>query len=59
MVSERSFEVRTDGQQDIRPDIFRKSATEGRVLLEIYQEIATLEQIFQSLTSGKRTNGKP
>jgi ABC-2 type transport system ATP-binding protein len=47
-----AFEVVSEKEQDLRPDIFQLVADKGWVLLELHRDQQTLEDVFRSLTIG-------
>jgi len=50
--SAHAFEVVSEKEQDLRPDIFQLVADKGWVLLELHRDQQTLEDVFRSLTIG-------
>jgi ABC-2 type transport system ATP-binding protein len=47
-----AFELVSDRDVDLRPDVFRVAADKGWVLLELHRDAQTLEDVFRSLTIG-------
>jgi ABC-2 type transport system ATP-binding protein len=47
-----AFELVSDREVDLRPDVFRLAADKGWVLLELHRDAQTLEDVFRSLTIG-------
>ncbi len=47
-----AFEIVSDREVDLRPDVFRLAADKGWVLLELHRDAQTLEDVFRSLTIG-------
>jgi ABC-2 type transport system ATP-binding protein len=47
-----TFEVVSEQETDLRPEIFRIVADRGWVLLELHRDAQTLEGVFRSLTIG-------
>ncbi len=47
-----AFELVSDRDVDLRPDVFRLAADKGWVLLELHRDAQTLEDVFRSLTIG-------
>jgi gliding motility-associated transport system ATP-binding protein len=50
--SAHAFEVVSEKDQDLRPDIFQLVSEKGWVLLELHRDQQTLEDVFRSLTIG-------
>ena len=48
-----AFELASDSESDIRPDLFRMIADKGWVLLELHRDTQTLEDVFRDLTVGE------
>ncbi len=44
------FQILTDSEIDVRPEIFRYAVDKNLTLLEMHREISTIEDIFQKLT---------
>ncbi len=47
-----AFEVVSEQEVDLRPEIFRLVADKGWVMLELHRDAQTLEDVFRSLTIG-------
>jgi ABC-2 type transport system ATP-binding protein len=47
-----AYELVSDREVDLRPDVFRLAADKGWVLLELHRDAQTLEDVFRSLTIG-------
>jgi ABC-2 type transport system ATP-binding protein len=47
-----AFELVSDREVDLRPEVFRLAADKGWVLLELHRDAQTLEDVFRSLTIG-------
>lgn len=47
-----SFELTSDQDMDLRPDLFRLMVDKGWVLLELSRDTQTLEDVFRNLTVG-------
>ncbi|MGD0673957.1 MAG: ATP-binding cassette domain-containing protein [Polyangiaceae bacterium] len=47
-----TFELVSDRDVDLRPEVFRAVADKGWVLLELHRDAQTLEDVFRSLTIG-------
>jgi ABC-2 type transport system ATP-binding protein len=47
-----SYELISDRDVDLRPEVFRAVADKGWVLLELHRDAQTLEDVFRSLTIG-------
>jgi ABC-2 type transport system ATP-binding protein len=47
-----AFELVSEREVDLRPDVFRLAADKGWVLLELHRDAQTLEDVFRSLTIG-------
>ena len=47
-----SFELSSEEDLDLRPDLFRMIADKGWVLLELHRDTQTLEDVFRDLTVG-------
>ena len=58
-----SYELTSEQDVDLRPDLFRLIADKGWVLLELHRDTQSLEDVFRSLTIGderrNRTVGAP
>jgi ABC-2 type transport system ATP-binding protein len=53
------YELVSERDDDLRPDVFRMVAEKGWVLLELHRDAQTLEDVFRSLTIGdERRNRK-
>lgn len=50
--SAHRFEVISEQELDLRPEVFRAVADKGWVLLELHRDSQTLEDVFRSLTIG-------
>lgn len=50
--SAHGYELVSDRDVDLRPDIFRAVADKGWILLELHRDAQTLEDVFRSLTLG-------
>jgi ABC-2 type transport system ATP-binding protein len=50
--SAHSYELVSDRDVDLRPDVFRAIADKGWILLELHRDAQTLEDVFRSLTIG-------
>jgi ABC-2 type transport system ATP-binding protein len=54
-----AYEISSDKELDLRPDIFQLIVDKGWVLLELHRDAQTLEDVFRSLTIGdERRNRK-
>jgi ABC-2 type transport system ATP-binding protein len=54
-----SYELTSEKDVDLRPDLFRLIADKGWVLLELHRDTQSLEDVFRSLTIGdERRNRK-
>jgi ABC-2 type transport system ATP-binding protein len=53
-----AFEVVSDKEQDLRPEIFQLAAEKGWVLLELHRDQQTLEDVFRSLTIGEERRNR-
>ena len=47
-----SFELVSEEEVDLRPDLFKLMVDKGWVLLELHRDSQTLEDVFRSLTIG-------
>ena len=47
-----TYELVSDRDVDLRPEVFRAVADKGWVLLELHRDAQTLEDVFRSLTIG-------
>jgi ABC-2 type transport system ATP-binding protein len=47
-----TYEIATDGDVDLRPDLFKMVVEKGWVLLELHRDAQTLEDVFRHLTIG-------
>jgi ABC-2 type transport system ATP-binding protein len=47
-----SYELVSEGEVDLRPDVFQMIVEKGWVLLELHRDAQTLEDVFRSLTIG-------
>jgi ABC-2 type transport system ATP-binding protein len=47
-----AFEIVSEKEQDLRPEIFQAVSEKGWVLLELHRDQQTLEDVFRSLTIG-------
>jgi ABC-2 type transport system ATP-binding protein len=47
-----SYEIASEDDVDLRPDLFRLVADKGWVLLELHRDAQTLEDVFRQLTIG-------
>jgi ABC-2 type transport system ATP-binding protein len=47
-----SYEIASENDLDLRPDLFRLVADKGWVLLELHRDAQTLEDVFRQLTIG-------
>jgi ABC-2 type transport system ATP-binding protein len=47
-----AYELASEDNTDLRPDIFRMVADKGWVLLELHRDTQTLEDVFRQLTIG-------
>jgi ABC-2 type transport system ATP-binding protein len=47
-----SYEIASEEDVDLRPDLFRLVADKGWVLLELHRDAQTLEDVFRQLTIG-------
>ncbi len=58
-----AYEIASDADRDLRPELFRLIADKGWVLLELHRDTQTLEDVFRNLTIGdskrNRKLGKP
>jgi ABC-2 type transport system ATP-binding protein len=50
--SAHSYELISDRDVDLRPEVFRAVADKGWVLLELHRDAQTLEDVFRTLTIG-------
>jgi ABC-2 type transport system ATP-binding protein len=50
--SAHTYELVSDRDVDLRPEVFRAVADKGWVLLELHRDAQTLEDVFRSLTIG-------
>ena len=50
--SAHTFEIASDVDADLRPDLFRLMVDKGWVLLELHRDTQTLEDVFRQLTIG-------
>ena|GEM_PF-2357473 len=50
--SAHGFELISDRDVDLRPEVFRAIADKGWVLLELHRDAQTLEDVFRTLTIG-------
>jgi ABC-2 type transport system ATP-binding protein len=48
-----TFEIGSEQDIDLRPEIFRMIADKGWVLLELHRDTQTLEDVFRDLTVGE------
>jgi ABC-2 type transport system ATP-binding protein len=48
-----AYEMASDTDTDLRPDLFRMIADKGWVLLELHRDTQTLEDVFRDLTVGE------
>ena len=48
-----SYELTSDQEIDLRPEIFRLIVDKGWVLLELHRDTQTLEDVFRNLTVGE------
>ena len=48
-----AYELTSDDDADLRPDLFRLIADKGWVLLELHRDTQTLEDVFRDLTVGE------
>jgi ABC-2 type transport system ATP-binding protein len=53
-----AFELVSDREVDLRPDVFRLAADKGWVLLELHRDAQTLEDVFRSLTIGEERRNR-
>lgn len=56
-LGDQRYLLKTEVEEDIRPAIFNFAVQEGRVLLELYQNTSTIEDVFQEVT--KTTVSEP
>jgi ABC-2 type transport system ATP-binding protein len=47
-----TYELISDRDVDLRPEVFRAIADKGWVLLELHRDAQTLEDVFRTLTIG-------
>jgi ABC-2 type transport system ATP-binding protein len=50
--SAHSFELVSEQELDLRPDLFQLASEKGWVLLELHRDTQTLEDVFRNLTIG-------
>jgi ABC-2 type transport system ATP-binding protein len=50
--SAHTFEIVSEQDLDLRPDVFQLAADKGWVLLELHRDTQTLEDVFRNLTIG-------
>jgi ABC-2 type transport system ATP-binding protein len=48
-----AYELASDKEQDLRPDLFQLVVDKGWVLLELHKDTQTLEDVFRHLTVGE------
>ena len=47
-----AYELVSEQDDDLRPEVFRAIAEKGWVMLELHRDAQTLEDVFRSLTIG-------
>lgn len=52
--SPSTYQIACDGEQDLRPKISQTLTAAGHTIIEMRQELSTVEEIFQQLTSQNR-----
>ncbi|MBN3035204.1 MAG: gliding motility-associated ABC transporter ATP-binding subunit GldA [Bacteroidales bacterium] len=55
LIKDCLYEVATEGDDDIRPDLFRFAVEEGLTVLSMNRSEATLEEVFRNLTHQDNT----
>jgi ABC-2 type transport system ATP-binding protein len=56
--SAHSYELISDRDVDLRPEVFRAVADKGWVLLELHRDAQTLEDVFRTLTIGEERRNR-